>query len=78
LRLKQAAVTFPAHAGVFHDAAQAFQVAAYQQTIAAFGGEESVIRPSLLSRYDQRLLKTAFDAIQRLLEISSTIFAAAA
>jgi len=78
LRLKQAAVSFPAHATLFQEAGQAFRVAAYQQAIAAFGGDESVIRPSLLGRYDQRLLKTAFDAIQRLLEVSSTVFDAVA
>jgi CBS domain-containing protein len=76
-RLKHAATTMPAHAAVLEEAAQAFRVAAYQQAIAAFGGE-ALIRPALLGRYDQRLLKTAFDAIQRLLEVSSGVFDLAA
>jgi CBS domain-containing protein len=76
-RLQQAATAMPDHASVLQEAAQAFRVAAYQQAIAAFAGE-SLIRPALLGRYDQRLLKSAFDAIQRLLEVSSGVFDVAA
>jgi CBS domain-containing protein len=72
-RLEQAATAMPDHAAVLQEAAQAFRVAAYQQAIAAFAGE-TLIRPALLGRYDQRLLKSAFDAIQRLLEVSSGVF----
>jgi CBS domain-containing protein len=76
-RLKQAATAMPGHATVLQEAAQAFRVAAYQQTLAGFAGEAE-IRPALLGRYDQRLLKTAFDAIQKLLEVSSGVFDVAA
>ena len=76
-RLKKAATMFPSHGAVFHAAAQAFRVTTYQQAIAG-QGSGVLIRPSLLTRYDQRLLKTAFDDIQRLLELSSTIFTVAA
>jgi CBS domain-containing protein len=75
-RLGQAAKRFPSHSAMFEAASQAFRVATYQQAIAGQGG--ALIRPSLLTRYDQRLLKTAFDAIQRLLELSSTTFNIAA
>jgi CBS domain-containing protein len=79
-RLEQAAISTTTHAAVLKEAAQAFRVAAYQQAIAGFNseGRGSIIRPSILGRYDQRLLKTAFDAIQRLLEVSSTVFDVAA
>ena len=77
-RLEQAAISLPAHSAVLREAAQAFRVATHQQAIASFGGEGTIIRPSILGRYDQRLLKTAFDAIQRLLELSSTVFDVAA
>jgi hypothetical protein len=55
-------------------------VAAYQQALADFRGEGKVafIRPSALGKYDQRMLKAAFDSIQRLLELSSKIFENAA
>jgi signal-transduction protein with cAMP-binding, CBS, and nucleotidyltransferase domain len=48
---------------VFQEAADAYRVAFYYHTI---GGR--------LSRYDQRLLKTAFVAIQRLLELTNRTF----
>ena len=79
-RLEAAAISSPSHATVLHGAAQAFRIAAYQQAIAGFseGNDGSIIRPSILTRYDQRLLKRAFDAIQQLLEVSSTVFDVAA
>jgi signal-transduction protein with cAMP-binding, CBS, and nucleotidyltransferase domain len=76
-RLEQAAVSMPLHSEVLRAAAQAFRIAAYQQVLAELK-EVPMIRPARLSRYDQRLLKSAFDAIQRLLEVSSTIFDVAA
>ncbi len=76
-RLEHAASALPAHSSVMREAAQAFRVTAYQQAIANFAGT-TTIRPSNLGRYDQRLLKTAFDAIQRLLEVSSSVFDVAA
>jgi CBS domain-containing protein len=77
-RLEHAASALPAHSSVLREAAQAFRVTAYQQAIANFAGAGATIRPSNLGRYDQRLLKTAFDAIQRLLEVSSSVFDVAA
>jgi CBS domain-containing protein len=78
-RLERAAVSLPTHSAVLRGAAQAFRIAAYQQAIAGLrGGDGSIIRPSILTRYDQRLLKNAFDAIQQLLEVSSTVFDVAA
>jgi len=79
VRLEKAAVSLPTHSAVLRGAAEAFRIAAYQQAITGFhGGDGAIIRPSILTRYDQRLLKNAFDAIQRLLEVSSTVFDLAA
>jgi CBS domain-containing protein len=79
-RLAHLASALPESAPIFEEAAQAFRVAAYQRALAAFHGEGggAIIRPSILSKFDQRLLKTAFDSIQRLLELSSTAFDKAA
>jgi len=74
-RLAHLAGVLPENAPTFEEAAQAFRVAAYQRALAAFHGYDgAIIRPSTLSKFDQRLLKTAFDSIQRLLELSSTAF----
>jgi CBS domain-containing protein len=77
-RLHCASVAFPAHAAVFHQAAHAFHIAAFHQAWAMFRRQEGerLIRPSALGKYDQRLLKTAFDAIQRLLDLCATTFGA--
>jgi CBS domain-containing protein len=79
-RLHCAADAMPESRVIFQEAAQAFRVAAYQQALAGFRGEgkSAVIRPSALGKYDQRMLKAAFDSIQRLLELSSKIFENAA
>ena len=79
-RLHCAADAIPASRAIFQEAAQAFRVAAYHQALAGFRGEgkSALIRPSTLGRYDQRMLKAAFDSIQRLLELSSKIFENAA
>ena len=64
----------------YMEAAEAFRVAAYQQALADFRGEgkAAFIRPSALGKHDQRMLKAAFDSIQRLLELSAKIFENAA
>ncbi len=49
---------------VFQDAAEAYRVALYQQAIAG----SSRLDPAKLERLDQRLLKTAFTSVLRLLE----------
>jgi len=59
-----------ANAPVFREAADAFRVGLYHQTLAA----SPRIEPSKLGRYDQRLLKTAFSSIQRLLELTASTF----
>jgi CBS domain-containing protein len=79
-RLHCAADAMPESRAIFLEAAQAFRVAAYQQALADFRGEgkAAFIRPSALGKYDQRMLKAAFDSIQRLLELSAKIFENAA
>jgi CBS domain-containing protein len=49
---------------IFQDAAEAYRVALYQQALAG----TSLLDPAKLERLDQRLLKTAFTSVLRLLE----------
>jgi signal-transduction protein with cAMP-binding, CBS, and nucleotidyltransferase domain len=69
-RLATAATDFPAHAAVFHDAAEAYRVALYQQAQAG----SPRIDPAKLGRLDQRVLKTAFGSVFRLLELTTRHF----
>jgi len=69
-RLAAAAIDFPASAHVFAEAAEAYRIALYHQTLAG----SPCIDPARLGRYDSRLLKTAFGSIQRLLELTSETF----
>jgi hypothetical protein len=62
-RLASAAGDYPEHEAVFRDAAEAYRVAFYYDTV---GGR--------LSRYDQRLLKTAFVSIRNLLDLTTRTF----
>jgi signal-transduction protein with cAMP-binding, CBS, and nucleotidyltransferase domain len=55
---------------VFHDAAEAYRIALYQQALAG----SNRIDPSKLERLDQRLLKTAFSSVLRLLEHTTRRF----
>jgi len=73
-RLDAARLDFPDHAGVFREAADAFRIALYYQTLA--GGSQ--IKAGKLGRFDQLLLKTAFSSIHRLLEFTSTTFVSVA
>ena len=68
-RLRAAATGFPEAAGILRDASDAFRIALYYQAIA--GGR---IQPGDLGKFDQRLLKTAFSSIQRLLEFTASAF----
>ena len=62
-RLAAAALDYPEHAAAFRDAADAYRVTFYYHTV---GGR--------LSRYDQRLLKTAFESIRRLIDLTARTF----
>jgi len=69
-RLATAAIASPADAQVFNDAADAYRIALYQQALAG----APRIDPSKLGRLDQRLLKTAFGSVLRLLELTTRRF----
>lgn len=69
-RLAAAAAASPDDARIFQDAAEAYRIALYQQALAG----ASRIDPSKLARLDQRLLKTAFASILRLLELTTRRF----
>ncbi|MBM3765100.1 MAG: cyclic nucleotide-binding domain-containing protein [Acidobacteria bacterium] len=69
-RLMEAAKFAPAHAEIFHRAADAFRIALYHQTRTG----SATIAAASLSRYDQRLFKTAFQSILKLLELTTATF----
>lgn len=69
-RLAAAALESPESAAVFRDAADAFRIALYHQTVAG----TSLIAPSALGKLDQRVMKTAFSSILRLLELTASKF----
>ena len=69
-RLQTAIADFPAGGPILRDAAEAFRIALYYQTLAG----SSRIEPGKLGRFDQRLLKTVFSSIQRLLEFTASTF----
>ncbi|MEP7270092.1 MAG: putative nucleotidyltransferase substrate binding domain-containing protein [Acidobacteriota bacterium] len=75
-RLAQAVTVLPKGSSVLLEAAEAFRMASYQIARASLqaGVTTALIRPSTLSRYDQRRLKTAFSSIQDLLELTATAF----
>jgi len=69
-RLRAAEADFPEQAAVFREAAGAFRIALYYRALA--GGSQ--ISAAALGRFDQRLLKTAFSSIHRLLEFTAATF----
>ena len=70
-RLGAAALRYPVEAALFEEAAAAFRAGLYFEALAG----QSLIDPGLLGRYDQRVLKTAFASVQRLLEFTTATFA---
>jgi len=73
-RLEAAALDSPEAAAIFQDAADAFRIALFQQTVAG----TQVIAPSALGKFDQRVMKTSFSSILRLLELTASTFVARA
>jgi CBS domain-containing protein len=71
-RLEAAAMDSPKNAAIFRAAADAFRIALYHQTVAG----TPLITPSALGKLDQRVMKTAFSAILRLLELTASTFVA--
>jgi CBS domain-containing protein len=69
-RLAGAAARHPAESAIFEEAAAAFRAALYFEAIAG----QSLIDPATLGRHDQRVLKTAFASVQRLLEFTIQVF----
>ena len=69
-RLQHAEIDYPDHAALFADAMEAFRIAHYYR----WSGSAEAIVSSRLGKLDQRLLKTAFSSIQRLLEFTTSTF----
>ncbi|MCW5962580.1 MAG: cyclic nucleotide-binding domain-containing protein [Bryobacterales bacterium] len=72
-RLLSAASRFPEGDSVLRQAAEAFRLGLFYQAIS--GG--SLIRPSQLEKFEQLLLKTAFDSVRKLLEFTGATLAGA-
>ena len=71
-RLEMAALHSPEKAGIFKDAADAFRMGLYHQAVAG----TPLIAPSGLGKLDQRMMKTSFSSILRLLELTASTFVA--
>jgi signal-transduction protein with cAMP-binding, CBS, and nucleotidyltransferase domain len=69
-RLADAARFAPAHSEVFQRSADAFRIALYHQTRRG----SPIVPAASLSRYDQRLFKTAFQSVARILELTTATF----
>jgi len=67
-----AALHSPEKAGIFKDAADAFRMGLYHQAVAG----TPLIAPSGLGKLDQRMMKTSFSSILRLLELTASTFVA--
>lgn len=75
-RLKRFADAFPQHASILTDAAEAWRIVSYHHTLAwlAKPNDAAVISPAKLSRFEQRMLKSAFDSTRRFLNLVSSIY----
>ncbi|MGH9837135.1 MAG: putative nucleotidyltransferase substrate binding domain-containing protein [Blastocatellia bacterium] len=75
-RLSRLARTLPQYASILTDAAEGWRIVCYHHTLAELSNESdsAVIYPARLSRFDQRLLKTAFDSTRRFVELASSIY----
>lgn len=75
-RLKHFAEAFPQHASILTDAAEAWRILSYHHALAWLTQQNDavVIAPAKLSRFEQRMLKSAFDSTRRFLNLVSTIY----
>jgi CBS domain-containing protein len=73
-RLRRLAGALPPQASTLADAAEAWRIVSYHHAQAALsgGGEGAGIQPARLSRFEQRLLKAAFDSTRRFVELASS------
>ncbi|MGH9659990.1 MAG: putative nucleotidyltransferase substrate binding domain-containing protein, partial [Bryobacteraceae bacterium] len=69
-RLEAATLDSPGNAAIFRNAADAFRIALYHQTVAG----TPHLAPSALGKLDQRVMKTAFSSILQLLELTASTF----
>jgi signal-transduction protein with cAMP-binding, CBS, and nucleotidyltransferase domain len=69
-RLETAQLNYPDGAAIIRQAADAFRIGLYYQTLA--GGAR--IEPGKIGKFDQLLLKTAFSSIQQFLQFTVSTF----
>lgn len=74
-RLQRLTQTLSQHASILTDAAEAWRIVCYHHTLAGLSQQNggAVIYPARLSRFEQRLLKTAFDSTRRLVELAASL-----
>lgn len=75
-RLTRSASSAHQHASILNDAIEAWRILAYHHAAAVISSDNSstVIQPKRLSRFEQRLLKSAFDSTRRFIELISTTY----
>ena len=74
-RLRRLVSALPQYASILTDAAEGWRIVRYHQALAGLSkpDERVLIYPARLSRFEQRLLKTAFDSTRRFVECASSI-----
>jgi CBS domain-containing protein len=74
-RLQQLAKALPQYTSTLTDAAEAWRIVCYHHTLAGLSqpGGNALIYSARLSRFEQRLLKTAFDSTRRLVELAASL-----
>ena len=74
-RLGRAAERLPHFASALDDAAEALRILLYYQAIGySSADKENGINPSRLSRFEQRMLKSAFDSTRRFLDLTYSLY----
>lgn len=75
-RLSRLTSALPQFASILTDAAEAWRIVCYHHTLAVLSQQSdgALIYPARLSRFEQRLLKTAFDSTRRFVELASSIY----
>lgn len=75
-RLTASARALPQYASILNDAADGWRILAYHHALSwvSMQDDNAVIRPPRLDRFEQRLLKTAFDSTRRFLELTASVY----
>jgi CBS domain-containing protein len=73
-RLEAAAAAAPQFLSIFDDAAEGFRILAYHDAVARRARpDDPLVTPARLGRFEQRMLKSAFDMARRFLDLTYTL-----